>query len=76
MMLNSGSSSGRSITCPLPPFASTSRKAIIAALAPYKPATLSARYIGGSTGSRSPKPFIAAKPDMPSISVPKPGRRR
>ena len=33
----------------------------------------SARYIGGSTGSRSAKPFIEAKPDMPSISVPKPG---
>ena len=32
--------------------------------------------IGGSTGSRSGKPLIAAKPAMPSTSVPKPGRRR
>ena len=33
-------------------------------------------YIGGSTGSRSGKPLNDAKPEMPSTSVPKPGRRR
>ena len=62
------------MTCPAPPLCSTSRSAIIAAEAPNRPAMPSARYIGGSTGSRSAKPLMAAKPDMPSISVPKPGR--
>jgi len=37
-------------------------------------ATESARYIGGSTGSRSANRSIDANPDMASISVPKPGR--
>ena len=34
---------------------------------------MSASAVGGSTGSRSAKPVLAAKPDMPSTSVPKPG---
>jgi hypothetical protein len=32
-------------------------------------------YIGGSTGSRSAKPLKDAKPEIPSTSVPNPGRR-
>ncbi|AIO53817.1 hypothetical protein BO06_3510 [Burkholderia mallei] len=34
---------------------------------------MSPRNIGGSTGSRSAKPLIDAKPAYPSASVPKPG---
>ncbi len=33
-------------------------------------------YIGGSTGSRSAKPLNDANPEIPSTSVPNPGRRR
>ena len=34
---------------------------------------MSPRKIAGKTGSRSPKPLIAAYPEYPSASVPKPG---
>ena len=37
---------------------------------------MSASANGGSTGGRSPKPFLEAKPDIASTSVPKPGRSR
>ena len=37
---------------------------------------MSASAIGGSTGSRSGKPFRSANPDIASTSVPNPGRSR
>lgn len=67
------SNSDRSTTCPLPWFTSTLRSAIMAAEAPYTPDTMSARASGGSTGGRSGKPFMDAKPLAASTSVPKPG---
>ena len=70
---NSGSNSDRSIsrTCG----SAACRcwcSAASASVAPYRPATLSAMAKGGSTGGRSAKPFIAAKPLIASINEPKP----
>ncbi len=43
------------------------------ALAPVRPAIMSAMAKAGSTGGRSSKPLEAAKPLIASIRVPKPG---
>ena len=64
------------MTCPAPPFTSRSRSATSTAIAPYRPAAMSASAIGGRTGSRSGKPLRSANPDIASTSVPKPGRSR
>src|SRR2546429_3191418 len=66
-MLKSGSSSGRSITCPQPPLLSASRSAIIAAAAPERPATLSARDIRGRPRPPVAETFYAGETGHPSV---------
>jgi hypothetical protein len=63
-----------SITWPRPPLTSTLRTAITVAMAPDRPAIMSAMARRRQHGSRSSKPLREAKPDMASTSVPKPGR--
>ena len=71
-----GSSSGRSITWPLPPLLRPRAAPPSPRRRRTGPATMSASASGGSTGGRSAKPFLEAKPDIASTSVPKPGRSR
>ena len=69
-MLNSGSKRDKSTTCP-------SQNLVACAYGTQchraRPAIISASASGGSSGSRSAKPVIAAKPDIPSIRLPNPG---
>ena len=52
-----GSSSERSTTCPRQAPRSRERTAMSVAIAPYSPVTMSAMWMGGSTGSRSANPL-------------------
>ena len=49
-------------------------RATMVAKAATRPVTSSVRAIGGSSGAPSGSPLMAAKPDMASARVAKPGR--